>query len=333
MISRVLSVFKRDLAASLRDHLLVYIFLAPLLLAAGLILFLPDVNSASLQFALDNRGTPPVIETFEQYGEVELYASKADVKKRVLDIDDVAGISLDATGKLELILQGNEAHDTEAIAAMVLRNLEHPVNDNVDFVVTSLGIKDSPVKTIGTVSLLLMAIVIGGMIIGFNLIEEKQDGTVSSLQVTPLRNMEFIAGKSLIGWLAPLVLVYMVLLIMDSLRVDLLMVLFITVVSSFIGVIFGFLVGVMSSNQIAGIANMKLLFLVVGASIIGAVLLPPDKHLFLYWAPPYWSYVAFHDILTQTAVWPDILRYAGIICGLCILILLALAPRVKKISL
>jgi ABC-2 type transport system permease protein len=64
-------------------------------------------------------------------------------------------------------------------------------------------------------------------------------------------------------------------------NINKLMILIIILASSFITVIFGFIMGVISSNQIAGIANMKIGFLVVSASMLGAILLPHDKHILL----------------------------------------------------
>jgi ABC-2 type transport system permease protein len=145
-----------------------------------------------------------------------------------------------------------------------------------------------------------------------------------------MTGFKFVVGKSLIGFLLPLVQAYTMLWILNLPNINKLMILIIILASSFITVIFGFIMGVISSNQIAGIANMKIGFLVVSASMLGAILLPHDKHILLYWSPFYWSFIGLRGIITGTVTWKQVWTYTGWILGLTLLIFLSLRRRIEK---
>ncbi|WZL72462.1 ABC transporter permease [Clostridiaceae bacterium 35-E11] len=310
MLKRILSIFRRDLSSSFRDYLLLYMLVAPLLLAIGFKFFIPSAQSAALQFAIDENLEVEVIEEFEKYGNVEIYSSSTQMIDRINDMDDIAGVSMDSNGQYQIILEGNESHDTKAIPSMIIRNLMNKRTFPVDYTISDIGFKMPPVAWIGSVSLLLMAVLIGGVMVGFNIIEEKETGTFKALRVTPMTRFEFILGRSIIGIVIPILQVYGILWILGMLPdVHPWMLLTMTLASSSIGILIGFLFGGMSSNQIVGIANMKMIFMIVSITMIGTILLPADKHYFLYWAPTYWSFTGFKGILLDTIDWTELGLY------------------------
>lgn len=329
-MNRIINIFKRDISSSVRDFLILYMIIAPVLLAIGLKFFIPSATSASLQFALDSSVGNEVIEEFRRYGNVEVYSSIGEIEDRVNKIDDIAGITLNDKGNFEMVLEGNETHDTKEIPQKIIRSIVSKEELNVGYFVRDIGIKMSPIAWIGGISLIITAITIGGILIGLNIIEEKESKTIMALNVSPMGKVEFIIGKSIIGILIPIINVFIILWILNMLDVNLIMVLIMTLASSIIGVVIGFLIGVTSSNQIAGIANMKLLFLIVGASIIGAILLPETKHFLLYWIPTYWSFIGFKGILLQTITWGQVGVYITWILALTILIFLLFKRRINK---
>lgn len=329
-MKRILAIFRRDMSSSLRDYILLYMIVAPILLTIGLKFFIPSVESASLQFALDERLGSELIEEFEKYGKVEVYPTVERIEDRVKAIDDIAGITRDENGKYRVILEGNEAHDTKEMSYMIIRDISGGRELDINYEITDIGFRMSPVASIGAASLILMAILIGGIVIGLNIIEEKQSRTISALNVSPMSRFEFIAGKSLIGLILPLIQVYIMLWILGLFSVDKLMILIMTVVSSLIAVIVGFLIGIISSNQISGIANMKMLFMVPSISIIGAILLPYDKQFFMYWSPFYWSFIGFKGIITASLTWQQVGIYVSWILGLTLIVFLLLKRRIRR---
>lgn len=329
-MKRMSSIFKRDMSSSVRDFLIIYMIIAPILLAIGLKFFIPSATSATLQFAIDKGVGDRVVEEFEKYGNVEIYSSGKELENRVNKIDDIAGITLNDEGNFKIILEGNESHDTKEIPLKIIRSLTSKDKLGVNYVVEDIGITMSPIAWIGGISIIMTAIAIGGILIGLNIIEEKESGTIMALNVSPMKRVEFILGKSIIGILIPIVDVFIILGVLNMLNVDLIMVLTMTLVSSIIGVVIGFLMGVTSPNQIAGIANMKVLFLIVGISIVGAVLLPKTKHFLLYWAPTYWSFMGFKGILLKTITWQQLGSYIVWILVLTALIFLLFKKKIRK---
>ncbi|MEA4962236.1 ABC transporter permease [Lutispora sp.] len=329
-MKKVIWIFMRDLKGSLREFILIYMIIAPLLLTIGLKFFIPDAQSASLQFALDAGLDRKIVEEFQKYGKVELYNAKADMVNRIIGIDDIAGITSNERGSYQVILEGNESHDTKEIPKKVIRDMLGKNELDIEYVITDMGTNLSPIAIIGTVSLILMAIVLGGIIISLNIIEEKESQTIRSLNVTTMNKTEFIIGKSLLGFLLPIVQVYLILWILDMLYVDKFMVLGMILAGSLLSVIFGFLIGVISSSQIAGITNMKLLFITLAASIVGTILLPPSTHYLLYWIPSYWFFVGFRDVIMKTASWYQIGIDVSWILGLTAVIFLVLKRRIAK---
>jgi len=329
-VKRIVSIFKRDVSSSIRDFLILYMIIAPVLLAIGLKFFIPSATSASLQFAVDGRLGDEIIEEFQRYGKVEVYSSLDEIKNRVNKIDDIAGITKNDEGKFKIILEGNESHDAKEIPGKIVRSIVSNKSIDIDYTVQDIGIKMSPIAWIGGISLIITAITMGGILIGLNIIEEKESKTIMALNVSPMRRLEFILGKSIIGILIPIIDVFIILWILNMLDVNLTMILMMTLVSSIIGIVIGFLIGVTSPNQIAGIANMKVLFLVVGMSIVGAILLPESKHFLLYWAPTYWAFVGLKGILLKTINWSGLGICIAWILGLTALIFILLKGRIRK---
>lgn len=329
-MNRIISIFRRDVSSSTRDFLVIYMIIAPILLAIGLKFFIPSATSASLQFAVDSRLESEVVEEFKKYGNVEIYSSIDEIKNRVNKIDDIAGITKNDKGRFNIILEGNESHDTKEIPRKIIRSIVSPSELNVEYVVKDIGVKMSPIAWIGSITIIIMAITIGGLLIGLNIIEEKESKTIRALHVSPMGRFEFILGKSIIGIIIPIIDVFIILWILNMLHVDLRMILVMILASSIIGIIIGFLIGITSPNQIAGIANMKMLFLVVGLSIVGAILLPQSKHFLLYLVPTYWSFMGLKGIILGTITWQQLGIYILWILGLTAALLLLLKNKIRK---
>lgn len=326
-MKRILAIFKRDLISNFREFMLVYILVAPLILSVGLRFFIPSVNTTGLTFALDTRVANAVVEEFEKYGSVELYGDLDQLKERVNEIDDVPGLTIGEKGQYVMIVEGNE---NENLIKPILTSLEKRSEPVFQFEFSDIGYTLSPVASVGTVSVIITAILLSGMLIGLSIVEDKEAGTISALSVTPMTKGEYIAGKSLVGLFLALIHTYLTLWIVGMLNINLLMILVITAISSLLALAFGFIMGVTSSNQIAGIAMMKILFLPVSASILGAIFLPVNLQFLLYWSPVYWSYLGLYSIIVKTATWAQILYYSAWIAGLTVVVFLVFKSRIRR---
>lgn len=328
-MKRILAILIRDVKSGTREFLFLYIMLAPIIIAIGLRLFIPSVNAVSFQFALDGSLNPEVIETFERYGKVEILEGRADIESRVDRTDDIIGVTKNEDGKYVVILEGNEEESSKYIAQQILAGMEDKTTD-IEISFSDIGRSMSSIAVYGATSVIIMAIVLSGMVIGLNIVEEKESRTISALRVSPMGRMEFIFGKSLIGLLLPIVETLIILRVLGITDIDLGMALVMTVASSFVAVIMGFLMGVLSSNQISAIANMKFLLIIVSGSVIGAIVMPQNLHVFLYWSPLYWSTIGLVEIITNTAAWSNIAVYTLWITALSALVFLSFKRRIAK---
>lgn len=151
----------------------------------------------------------------------------------------------------------------------------------------SIGWSISPLAQYGAISLIIMTTILGGMMIAFNIVEEKQSGTISAVNVSPAGKFEFVAGKSILGFIIPVIQSMGVMLIFKFTGVNLLMLAVIVFCSALVGVILGFVIGIIANDQISAVSSMKLTFLPVTASILGAILLSSKWLPVLYWSPFY----------------------------------------------
>lgn len=328
-MNRIYWIFRRDMKSSVREFLLLYIIIAPLLITIGLRFFIPSVNSISLQFALDEKLSKTTTQEFSQYGKIEIFKDVVNITKRVNKVDDIIGITLSEGEKYQVIMQGNEKEGLDYTAYQIINNLNNDSSD-ISISFSDIGSTKPELTIYGCTFLIIMAIIMAGMVIGLNIIEEKEAKTVDALNVTPMNKFEFILGKSIVGFLIPIVEAFIIIWILGLNDINFGMMLILTIVSSLITIIFGFLIGVLSSNQIAGIANFKFLLIIVSASCIGAMLLPESLQKFLYWSPLYWSTIGMIKIVTNTATWSNIWAYTTWIIGLTIIIFSIFKGKIKK---
>lgn len=327
-MKRIFSIFSRDMASNLREFLLVYILIAPLLLALGLRFFIPSVNATTgLTFALDARVEEEIRTEFAKYGQVELYTDIEELKNRVKGIDDVSGVIRLETGKYQLVLEGNESNQ---IGELIFKNLTTSEDGQIEFEFSDIGYQLSPLASVGTVSLIITAIVLSGMLIGLGIIEDKESRTISSLNVTPLTRGEYIVGKSLVGLFVTLIETYLILWIVQMTNIDYGMIFVISLISSLIAVLFGFIIGVTSSNQMSAIATIKLLFLLISLSIGGAIVLPEHLQFLLYWSPIYWTYLGLYKIVVGSAIWSQLWIYSLWIIGLTGVVFLLFKNKIRQ---
>lgn len=310
-MKRILSIAGRDFKSNLRDAIVFYIIVAPLVIAYLIAGFVPTAESAQITVGVTEADNNTQIEALRDYVDIEVFKDMDTLEERIKAIDDYIGMTVNDDGSYEFVVEGNEAEDTTELITMILMKIESEMSeqttDNVTVDFSSIGVMESPVAVIGLVSIAIMALVLGGMIVSMNIIEEKESMTFAALNSTPLNRFEFITGKSLAGSLIAIVQIVITFIIFGYTDVDFLQVLFIAVIGLSVVVIMGFILGLVSPNQMAAVANMKVLFLPISISIIGALMLPSNQHFWLWWSPFYWLYDGMTNIVNHSATWTGLL--------------------------
>lgn len=96
--------------------------------------------------------------------------------------------------------QGNESEEVLEFAKLLktFQDTDVAISETTAELV-DYGRTTPPVKKMLVVVAMLFTSVLGGMLIGMNIVEEKVDQTVAALNVTPTSRGTFVLGKSLIG--------------------------------------------------------------------------------------------------------------------------------------
>lgn len=330
MLKRILAITARDFKSGFRDFMVIFIIIIPFLLAFALSLFVPSAGAATYQYAAPESLGSEAIDYLSRIGDVEIMRDEESMKERILQNDDIIGI-LRKDDQYEVVLEGNEGFEAAEITQQVLMHLQYR-DSALPLAVrfSEVGWKLSPLAQYGAISLIIMATALGGMMIAFNIVEEKQSGTISAVNVSPTARLEFVAGKSIAGFIIPVIQSIGVMLIFQFTAVNFAMLILVVLCSSLVGIIIGFVIGMIANDQISAVSNMKMTFLPIAASVLGAILLPEKWLPALYWSPFYWTFAAVNDLVLKQAAWGRILLDCGAILLLASIVFLLLGKRIKK---
>lgn len=330
MLKRILIITARDIKSGFRDLMVVFIIIIPFLLAFALSLFVPSAGAATYQYAVEESLGSEIIEYLSHIGNIEVMGDRKSIQQRVLQNDDIVGI-LENNGQYEVILEGNEKFEADEITQQVLTHFQYRDRDlPLAIRFSDIGWKLSPLAQYGAISLIIMTTALGGMMIAFNIVEEKQSGTISAVNVSPASRLEFVAGKSLMGFVIPVIQSIGVMLIFKFTAVNFAMLILVVLCSSLVGIMIGFVIGMIANDQISAVSNMKMTFLPITASVLGAILLPEKWLPALYWSPFYWTFAAVNDLVLNQAAWGRILLDCGAILLLAFIVFLLLGKRIQK---
>ena len=194
MIKRIISFIQKDIVNALRDNMIIYIFIFPILLAVGFRMFLPSLENAVPTFAVESGVQKQVIEKLNEFGNIVLIDGYEILKERVEQSDDVTGI-MQRDGRLMILAEGNESEEIIKITEAILDTAARQ-KTIADFNRQSLNRQSSTVKETAASFLMLFSIMIGGILIGFNMIEEKESGAIRGLSVSPLTFSEYILSRA-----------------------------------------------------------------------------------------------------------------------------------------
>ena len=328
-MKKILAIAGRDVKSGVRDWMVLFVALAPILLALLVRALIPGVGSSTMDLVLLNSADPGLSDYVSSFAQVEYVDTEAAMEERILRTDDVFGVTGTA-GHFRIIRQGNETEGFSDALALILDSYgADPDSLPVKVVFSDLGWKMSPLKQYGANLLILMTTILGGMLIVLNIVEEKMSNTIGAVNVSSATRPEFIIGKGLLGFLVPLVGSFAIIWILGFQGIHYGM-LSVSIVSlCFISILIGFGIGVVNDEPIAAIASMKVTFLPVIASFFGALYLP-EKWLFvLYWSPYYWAYKNFDAILLGAAAWGQILTGSAVILALTAFVFALLRKRIR----
>ena len=329
-MKNILYVFLRDLKASSRDFLGAYLLVMPILVAIAINLFVPGINDSSVRLGFIKSDGSEIAKYYKDYAKVEVFDNLEDLQERILKRDDLIGIAK-VNEEFKLLAQGNE-NESSMEAAKLFKtyyDLDIDIGESTA-TIESYRRNVPPLKKGWTNLSLLMISVMGGMLIGLSIVEEKIDNTISAINVTPMSRLSYIIGKSISGILVSLVGSILIITITGFGASNLLQVSLLILSICFISVMIGFYEGISNDDAMDAVGNVKILFLPLYGSIAAFEFLGDKWQPLFYWVPFYWAYKGNDAVLEGVAEWGDVLLYSSIIIIISLLVYVLLSPRIKK---
>ncbi len=327
-MKKILALVGRDVKSGFRDWLIMYLAMAPFIIALVLRLLMPSASESLLNIV--TLESDPLSMQLNSYAHVSVVTTMEALEERVLRMDDVIGI-LSQGEHVTMVLQGNELAHIEPMATALIDRLMYPDAElpvNIHF--SNIGWETSPLQLQGGNLLFIMTTVFGGMFIVLNLVDEKMYQTLKALNVAPISRKQMVIGKGMLGFFLPIIGSLGAAWILGFTNLHLGMFVFTIVSTALISIIIGFTIGVMNDEPIAAVASMKVIFVPVLASVFGAMFLSDGWHWLLYWSPFYWAYDSINAILLQQATWGQLLRNSSIIIVISIIVFSFLRKRIVE---
>lgn len=330
MIRRIYAIMQRDFKSGTRNFLIIYLSVAPFLLAFLLKTLIPGVGSTTVKIVVPETTESAFVQYLESYGKVETAADMEKIEERILRTDDIFGI-VPENDTYRIVQQGNETQGMFEMLKYVLAAYQNPdFEPPVEIKISDIGWELSPLKQNGANLLIVFCTVFGGMLIVLTIVEEKMSNTISAINVSTVTRTEFVIGKGMTGFLIPIIGAFGVMLIMGFEGINYAMFTVLLVCISLISIIIGFSVGVVNTEPISAVASMKTIFIPVLGSVFGGMFLSDAWQIILYWSPFYWAYKGMDSVILQTATWGNILLYCAIIMFITALTFVALSKRIKQ---
>ncbi len=329
-MKRIFTIFFRDLKINMRDFLSIYIYLFPIIFSIVINLVSPSINEISVNFVFVENQNNEMVEYFENFAGVETVENEEALKERINKRDDIFGIVSD-DGENYILAQGNEQEGILDFAKIIKSYYEMGVDiEDSSAEIVDFGRTVPPMKKMFVNIAILLNTVLGGMIIGLNIVEEKSDNTISAINITPVSKFQFILGKSLIGVLLPLFGSLIILFMTGYTQINFGQVILTVIAASFISMMIGFIQGLTSDDVMSAAAGIKVLFLPMIAGVAAKEFLSEAWQRLFYWIPFYWTYKSNDEILSYSSSWLNIIFYSVIVIGISVVIYLILAPKIRK---
>jgi ABC-2 type transport system permease protein len=335
-----------DSTNALRDSLVVYVIVAPILLAVGLRFFLPGVQGSVLTYAVQvpdsvtqiaDDAEPGRVERMRQaeqfadalaaYGTVELYQSADAVRERVARNDSVGGFAIDDSGAWTIVLEGNEPGESEAImqavfAAAIRGSLA------AEYTVEQTG-SASPVWEYASVGMVMLAGLIGGLAVAFAMVDEKEQNVTKAFTVSPLRVSEYFAARGLLAGAVGVATGAICHFILMGTAIPVGSMLVALIAAAPLPLLVALLVGGIANNQIQAVAALKVVMVIYLTLPFVSIAVPRSWHWLFYVLANYWMFRSFEILYVTGARAADLPLAAALtfVTGFAVLIALGFALR------
>lgn len=294
MFKRIVNLMRQDWTNAVRDNILLYMMIAPLLLALGARFFLPSLNQNQYTFAVQSSLNSELVQRLDQIGKIELFDDANGVKERVLRSDDVPGLIVE-NDQPQIIMEGNEGDEAQVLQSVIEQALSGDVVAQYSLTQGESGAR-SLLKEYGAIIFILINTLLGALVMAFNIIEDKESKAMRALGVSPLSMLELTIARGLFALVLSLIMVVSSTMILVGTQVNFGMLLMGFAFSIALPILSGYVIGGLADSQLKAIAILKFYFLIYLTLPIITVVIPQKSHVFFYWLPNYWMWHTFEQV-------------------------------------
>lgn len=300
------SCMGREFKLIFRNGITIFMVAAPAILALVFILVFGAVNETTLKLAVDNTLDAALVERLESVADLERFDDTEKMLSRVRGFDAVAGVTME-NGAVTAVFEGNEGQSViDSTKKLVGLAVGAPAG-GVPYQSEAVQAKGGLAYTLSMIGMLLMALFVGGATVGLSIVDERENGVLRAVAVSPLRLGGYAATKLAPALLLGLAGISAAALIIGKAAL-LPRCLLLALVSLPVSGMMTFALGAFAGNQIAAIGVLKLLIPLSMILPISAVFVPQQWQFLYYILPMYWQYRALSAVLAGSSIlWPTVL--------------------------
>ncbi|MFZ5967772.1 MAG: ABC transporter permease [Bacillota bacterium] len=296
---KILSMLSMDVKLITRNPIVLYMAIAPALLAFVYLAVLGNLGQGTMSFVVAKDVPAAIIKNLEKVGDVEIAADEFAVKQRVERFDSIAGVVLQ-DNDYKIVLEGNEGVVfSKQVSLLISRAVS---NDIPNFTSEKIASKGNIIIELTAVSLLLTALFISSTVSGFNVVAERESKAIRALAVSPMSLRTFMSARTLIALLLGLGNIVLCVLIMGRSE-DMIAFVLAAVCSVAVIALIAIGLGCTANNQIAAIASIKLIMPACLILPISSYFVPERFKMFYYWLPNYWQFESLLSAWTGSVNW------------------------------
>ena len=140
--------------------------------------------------------------------------------------------------------------------------------------------------------LVLIMPIISGTVIGFLLLDQKDEQTIDALQVTPISMQSYLMYRNTLPMIISFVMTLVMLPLMGISNISIDKLVFVSIAAAPLAPIFALILAIGANNKVEGFAISKILGILNWPPIIAYFV--PDSFQWIFWViPTYWPVLAY----------------------------------------
>ena len=291
---KIWSMIIKDFTIATRDNMMAFVIFYAVIFAFVIRIFVPTVESTQIKFAVYEGVNEQVISQIEDFGETDLFDSVESVYDRVERIDSIAGVVMEGE-TIQLVFEGNEPEALIDIYKMILAEITSPeIPIPIDYRATEE--KGSLLIDLLTVVLVVMAIYIGALIAGLNIVNERETKAICAIAISPLNFGKYIISKYATSLFIGLFGTLCAGLILVGLTIDYVKLLLVVIFSGTMVIATSMFVGAFAKNQMSALVLQKVtawLYMIVP---ILTFFVSEKWQVVFYPLPTYWQVMMIKNV-------------------------------------